>query len=126
MPNTPALIGAGVTGLYALPRVSEASALAQNASCTPSAQGLGERESQIDALTAIFGSGPAYVFYFIESQYQAATELVFTPKQALQLSIETVHGAARLAALSEEPASVLRQRAPSKGGTTEAALRTMA
>jgi len=127
MPNTPALIGAGVTGLYALPGVSEAERLgAERIMHAVGSTVWVNEESQIDALTAISGSGPAYVFYFIESLYQAATELGFTPKQARQLSIETVLGAARLAALSEEPASVLRERVTSKGGTTEAALRAMA
>jgi pyrroline-5-carboxylate reductase len=82
-------------------------------------------ESQIDAVTAISGSGPAYVFLFIEALHQAATEMGFTSKQARQLSIETVLGASRLAAQSEEPASVLRERVTSKGGTTEAALTMM-
>lgn len=126
MPNTPALIGAGVTGLYAIPSVSEAERLgAERIMRAVGSTVWVTDESQIDALTAISGSGPAYVFYFIESLYQAATELGFTPKQARQLSIETTLGAARLAALSEEPASVLRERVTSKGGTTEAALRAM-
>ena len=76
-------------------------------------------------MTAISGSGPAYVFLFIEALQQAAAELGFSPKQARQLSIETTLGAARLAAQSEEPASILRERVTSKGGTTEAALRAM-
>ena len=83
-------------------------------------------EAQIDAVTAISGSGPAYVFLFIEALQQAATELGFSDKQARRLSIETVLGAAKLAAQSDEPASTLRERVTSKGGTTETALRTMA
>jgi len=127
MPNTPALIGAGVTGLFAASAVSEAERLGAERVL----QGVGStvwvtEETQIDAVTAISGSGPAYVFLFIEAMQQAASELGFTPKQARQLSIETVLGAARLAAQSEEPASVLRERVTSKGGTTEAALLAMA
>jgi len=127
MPNTPALIGAGVTGMYALPSVTEAERLGTERVL----QAVGStlwvtEESQIDAVTAISGSGPAYVFLFIEALYQAATQLGFSPKQARQLSIETVLGASKLAAQSEEPASVLRERVTSKGGTTEAALTMMA
>ena len=127
MPNTPALIGAGVTGLYALPEVSSA----ERASAERILQAVGSTlwindEAQMDAITAVSGSGPAYVFLFIEALQQAAVELGFTPEQARQLSIETALGAAKLAAQSDEPASVLRERVTSKGGTTEAALRTMA
>jgi pyrroline-5-carboxylate reductase len=126
MPNTPALIGSGVTGLYAPPNVSEAERLGAERVL----QAVGStvwvtEEAQIDAVTAISGSGPAYVFLFIEALQQAATDLGFNQKQARQLSIETVLGAAKLAAQSDEPASVLRERVTSKGGTTEAALRTM-
>ena len=127
MPNTPALISSGVTGLYALPSVSEAERLgAERVLNAVGSTVWVNLESQIDAVTAISGSGPAYVFLFIEAMQQAAMELGFTPKQARQLSIETTLGAARLAAQSEEPASVLRERVTSKGGTTEAALRAMA
>ena len=127
MPNTPALISSGVTGLYALPSVSEAERLgAERVLNAVGSTVWVNLESQIDAVTAISGSGPAYVFLFIEALQQAAMELGFTPKQARQLSIETTLGAARLAAQSEEPASVLRERVTSKGGTTEAALRAMA
>ena len=126
MPNTPALIGSGVTGLFALPTVSEAERLGSERVM----QAVGSTvwvadEAQIDAVTAISGSGPAYVFLFIEALEQAASELGFSPRQARQLAIETVVGAAKLAAQSEEPANVLRERVTSKGGTTEAALRTM-
>lgn len=126
MPNTPALIGAGVTGLYALPGVSEAERLGAERimHAVGSTLWVGD-EAQIDALTAISGSGPAYVFLFIEALQQAAAELGFSPRQVRQLSIETVLGAAKLVSLSEEPASALRERVTSKGGTTEAALRVM-
>jgi pyrroline-5-carboxylate reductase len=82
-------------------------------------------ETQMDAVTAVSGSGPAYVFLFIEALQQAGKELGLTPAQARQLSIETVLGAAKLAAQSDEASSVLRERVTSKGGTTEAALRRM-
>jgi pyrroline-5-carboxylate reductase len=127
MPNTPALIGAGVTGLFALPGVSAD----EKAGAERILQAVGstlwiEDEAQMDAVTAVSGSGPAYAFLFIEALQQAATELGFTPGQARQLAIETTLGAARLAAQSDDPASVLRERVTSKGGTTEAALRKMA
>ncbi len=127
MPNTPALIGAGLTGLFSHPSVSEAERLgAERVLQAGGSTVWVNDEAQIDAVTAISGSGPAYVFLFIEALQQAAAELGFSPKQARQLSIETVLGAAKLAAQSDEPASVLRERVTSKGGTTEAALRVMA
>ena len=127
MPNTPALIGAGVTGLFALPGVSED----EKRQAEQVMQAVGstvwvDDESRMDAVTAISGSGPAYVFLFIEALQQAAAELGFTPEQGRQLAIETVQGAAALAAQSSEPASILRERVTSKGGTTEAALKVMA
>ena len=126
MPNTPALIGSGMTGLFAHPDVSEAERLGAERVL----QAVGDtiwlaEETQVDAITAISGSGPAYVFLFLEAMQQAAMELGFTEKQARRLSIETVLGAAKLAAQSDEPASTLRERVTSKGGTTEAALRVM-
>ena len=127
MPNTPALISSGVTGLFALPSVSEAERLGAERvlQSVGSTLWVGD-EAQIDAVTAISGSGPAYVFLFIEALQQAALELGFTERQARQLSIETTLGAAKLAAQSDEAASVLRERVTSKGGTTEAALLAMA
>jgi pyrroline-5-carboxylate reductase len=126
MPNTPALIGAGVTGLFALPGVSEAERLgAERVMHAVGSTLWVNEEAQIDALTAISGSGPAYVFLFIEALQQAATEFGFSPKQVRQLSIETVLGATRLASLSEETVSALRERVTSKEVTTEAALYMM-
>jgi pyrroline-5-carboxylate reductase len=127
MPNTPALISSGVTGLFAHPTVSEAERLGAERVL----QAVGStlwvaNESQIDAVTAISGSGPAYVFLFIEALQQAAVELGFTDRQARQLALETTLGAARLAVQSDEPAAALRARVTSKGGTTEAALNAMA
>jgi len=127
MPNTPALIGAGITGLCALPEVSAD----QRAAADRVLRAVGTTlwiadEAKIDGVTAISGSGPAYVFLFIEALQQAAAELGFTPEQGRQLAIETVQGAAGLAAQSAEPASILRERVTSKGGTTAAALAVMA
>lgn len=126
MPNTPALIGAGITGLCALPEVDEAGCAAADRvlSAVGSTLWIAD-EGKMDGVTAISGSGPAYVFLFIEALQQAAADLGFTAEQGRQLAIETVQGAAALAAQSSEPAAVLRERVTSKGGTTEAALRTM-
>lgn len=127
MPNTPALIGAGVTGLCASAEVSKAERSAADHLLRAVGTTLWiDKESQMDGVTALSGSGPAYVFLFIEAMQQAANELGFTPEQGRQLAIETVQGAAQLAAQSSEPASLLRERVTSKGGTTEAALNKMA
>jgi pyrroline-5-carboxylate reductase len=124
MPNTPALIGAGITGLCALPEVDEAGrAAADRVLAAVGSTVWIDDEARMDGVTALSGSGPAYVFLFIEALQQAAAELGFTAEQGRQLAIETVQGAAALAAQSSEPASVLRERVTSKGGTTEAALR---
>jgi len=120
MPNTPALVGAGISGLYALPGV--VATQRRRAAAILEAAGevvWVEDEAQIDAVTAISGSGPAYVFYFIEALESAARELGLPPATARSLSLHTVRGAALLA-LDEpvEPAE-LRARVTSKGGTTE-------
>ena len=127
MPNTPALIGAGITGLCALPEVSasERDAAERVLRAVGSTLWIAD-EAQMDGVTALSGSGPAYVFLFIEAMQEAAADLGFTLEQGRQLAIETVQGAAALAAQSSEPASLLRERVTSKGGTTEAALNKMA
>lgn len=127
MPNTPALVGQGITGLYAAPAVDAGGkATADRILRAVGATVWIDDEARMDAVTAISGSGPAYVFLFIEALQQAAAELGLTPEQGRQLAIGTVQGAAALAAQSDEPASVLRERVTSKGGTTAAALDAMA
>jgi pyrroline-5-carboxylate reductase len=126
MPNTPALIGQGITGAYAMSGVTEL----QKESADALLRAVGETvwvtdEAQIDAVTAISGSGPAYVFYFIEAMQQAATELGLSAEQGRQLAQATFAGAAALASQSDEPVSLLRERVTSKGGTTYAALTSM-
>jgi len=126
MPNTPAMVLAGVTGLYALPEVPEHQR--RQAETILGAVGTTlwlEREVQMDSITAISGSGPAYVFLFIEALQEAAAELGFTPEEARTLSLETFLGAAKLAIQSSEDAATLRARVTSKGGTTERALLVM-
>lgn len=126
MPNTPALVRAGVTGLFALPEVNAEEK--QNAETILKAVGTVlwvEHEEQLDAVTAISGSGPAYVFYFMEAMQQAGKELGLDDTQSYQLSIETFLGSAKLAKICKEKPSVLRGRVTSKNGTTENAIKTM-
>ncbi|ABC37673.1 pyrroline-5-carboxylate reductase [Burkholderia thailandensis] len=123
MPNTPALVGLGVTGLSALPGVDAAGRdLASKVLGAVGETVWFDDESQLDAVTAISGSGPAYVFYFIEALQEAARQLGMNDEQGRALAVATFAGAAQLAVQSGEPASVLRERVTSKGGTTAAAL----
>ena len=123
MPNTPALIQKGITGAVALPGVSDG----QRTDANRILQSIGtvlwlDEEALLDPVTAISGSGPAYVFYFIEALQAAALDMGFSAAQARTLAVETFAGAAQLARQSDEPVSVLRERVTSKGGTTAAAL----
>lgn len=123
MPNTPALIRSGMTGLYALPAVSPAQKdQAQNILAAVGETLWLTDEAMLDAVTAISGSGPAYVFYFIEALQQAARELGFNADDARRLCLATFLGASRLAADSDEDVGVLRARVTSKNGTTDRAL----
>lgn len=123
MPNTPALIGQGISGLYARDAVSAAERGCVEEVLAPTGQLLWvRREEDLDAVTALSGSGPAYVFYFIEAMMQAAGEMGLTEAQGKQLALATFAGAASLAAASPEPPQVLRERVTSKGGTTHAAI----
>jgi pyrroline-5-carboxylate reductase len=124
MPNTPALIGAGVAGLFAMPGVSEAEK--KQAEAILGAVGATvwiEDEALMDAVTAVSGSGPAYVFWFIEQLAAAGVNLGLTQEVSQKLAIETVFGSAKLAAQSSETPARLRERVTSPGGTTEAALK---
>ena len=124
MPNTPALIGAGITGLYALPGVSEAER--KQAETILGAVGATvwiPDEALMDAVTAVSGSGPAYVFWFVEQLAAAGESLGLSQDTSRKLALETVLGSARLAAQSADAPAVLRERVTSKGGTTEAALK---
>ena len=126
MPNTPALIGQGMTALFARPAASAADRLAvQQVVQTTGAYLWLDQEQQLDAVTALSGSGPAYVFYFIEAMVQAGTEMGLSPAQAHQLAVGTFVGASALAREAAEPPEVLRGRVTSKGGTTYAALTAM-
>lgn len=126
MPNTPALVGKGMTGAVAMAGVSDAQKQMADAILRAAGETVWiDDEAQIDAVTAISGSGPAYVFYFIEAMQQAAVELGLSAEQGRQLAQATFAGAAELAIRADEPVSLLRERVTSKGGTTYAALTSM-
>jgi pyrroline-5-carboxylate reductase len=127
MPNTPALIGQGIAALYAGPGVTpEERRAAQTVLEAVGKAVWVDDEAQLDPVTAVSGSGPAYVFYFIEALQEAARTLGLPDDVGRALAIETFRGAAELAARSTESAATLRERVTSKGGTTEAALASMA
>ena len=126
MPNTPAQIQLGVSALYAMPEVTQAQHLQAEAILKAVGETLWlDEESKMDAVTAISGSGPAYVFYFIEAMQQAALELGLNEDQAKILSLQTFIGASKLAEQSHESTAALRSQVTSKGGTTEQAILTM-
>ncbi len=123
MPNTPALLGAGITGLFApVGTAAAARALAERLLAAAGACVWVEREDQLDAVTALSGSGPAYFFLLVEALRDAGTALGLDAAVAAQLAAQTCIGAARMVAESGQDASVLRANVTSKGGTTEAAL----
>lgn len=124
MPNTPALLRQGVSGLFATPEVSAAQR--QLAEQLLGAVGLAlwlDEEQQIDAVTALSGSGPAYFFLLIEAMTQADTQLGLDAQTAARLAQHTALGAARMAVESQVEAGELRRRVTSPNGTTEAAIR---
>lgn len=124
MPNTPALIGAGVSGMYALPDVSAGEKRRAERVLGAVGKVIWVREEALlDPVTAVSGSGPAYVFWFIEQLAAAGESLGLPLEDSRLLALETVLGAAKLAAGSKEPPAVLRERVTSTGGTTAAALR---
>jgi pyrroline-5-carboxylate reductase len=126
MPNTPALIGQGIAGLYARPEVSAAERDEVQALLAPTGQSLWvAREDDLDAVTAISGSGPAYVFYFLECMVQAATEMGLSAEQGRTLAQATFAGAAALASQSPLSPTALREQVTSKGGTTHAAITSL-
>ena len=127
MPNTPALIGAGITALAMQPALTPEDRTRAEAVLSACGQTVWvEDESLLDAVTAISGSGPAYVFHFMEAMQAAAREMGLDEDQARRLTLATFAGAARLAANSDPPVAVLRAQVTSKGGTTAAALEHMA
>jgi pyrroline-5-carboxylate reductase len=126
MPNTPALIGRGMTALFARAAVTDddRARVSQVIATTGELMWL-DAEEQLDAVTALSGSGPAYVFYFLEAMRAAGADMGLSAEQAYQLAVATFIGAGELARASSEPPEVLRQRVTSPGGTTHAAITTM-
>jgi pyrroline-5-carboxylate reductase len=126
MPNTPALVGKGITGMVATAGVLPSQREAADRILRAVGQTVWlEDEAQIDPVTAVSGSGPAYVFFFIEALQQAAAELGLSAEQGRALALATFEGAAQLAVNSDEPVTLLRERVTSKGGTTYAAITAM-
>ena len=126
MPNTPALVGQGITGLFPCPSVTAADKTwVEQVMATTGQFVWVDQEAQLDAVTALSGSGPAYVFYFLEAMTEAGVGMGLSAEQAYQLAVATFSGASSLAAASTESPQVLRQRVTSKGGTTYAALTAM-
>ena len=125
MPNTPALIHAGITGLYAMPGVTAAQRAAAEQLMAAVGKTLWfEDEAMLDAVTAVSGSGPAYVFYMIEALENAALGLGLAAPVARALALETFLGGAKLAAQGSDSPAVLRANVTSKRGTTERAIET--
>ena len=126
MPNTPALVGQGMTGLFARAEVSTEERHSIEHMVEPTGQAMWvNQEADLDAVTALSGSGPAYVFYFVESMMQAAQDMGLTAEQGRLLALATFGGATTLATQSSDSPAVLRERVTSKGGTTYAALTSM-
>lgn len=126
MPNTPALVGRGMTGLFADDGASREDRLRAEQVIGTTGQSLWvAQETLLDAVTALSGSGPAYVFYFLEAMTEAGCQMGLPREQAYQLAVGTFEGAAALAASATEPPEVLRERVTSKGGTTHAAISAM-
>jgi pyrroline-5-carboxylate reductase len=126
MPNTPALIGQGITALYAAPGVE----VSRRAEAESVLAAVGQtvwvdNEDLLDPVTALSGSGPAYVFYFLEALHAGGRALGLEDATARRLALQTVVGAAQLAAASQESFATLRERVTSRGGTTAAALAVM-
>ena len=126
MPNTPALVGKGMTALFARPAVGASEkAQVERVIATTGEFLWVDEEAHLDAVTALSGSGPAYVFFFLEAMRQAGVEMGLPPAQAQRLAIGTFVGASELARASDEPPEMLRERVTSKGGTTYAAITSM-
>ena len=126
MPNTPALVGQGMTALFACADVNAAEKAGVEQVIATTGQYLWvEKESQLDAVTALSGSGPAYVFFFLEAMTEAGMGMGLSQAQAYRLAVATFSGASSLAAASSDAPEVLRQRVTSKGGTTYAAITAM-
>jgi pyrroline-5-carboxylate reductase len=126
MPNTPALVGAGITGLFAKDGTPDAARTqAESILATAGPVVWLPQESDLDAVTALSGSGPAYVFLLVEAMREAGARLGLAPETAARLAAQTCVGAARMIAQAETDPSELRRQVTSKGGTTEAAVKVL-
>jgi pyrroline-5-carboxylate reductase len=126
MPNRPALQGCGVSGLFAAPEVTDQSrALAAEILGAVGPTVWVQQESQMDVVTAVSGSGPAYFFLLIEMLETAGMQLGLPAEVSRQLAIETAYGAGMMARTAEESPATLREQVTSKGGTTAAALEVL-
>ncbi|MDT9001636.1 pyrroline-5-carboxylate reductase [Paucibacter sp. APW11] len=126
MPNTPALIGQGIAGLYANTAVSADDRVLVEQVLAPTGRTLWvEQESDLDAVTALSGSGPAYFFYVVEAMSAAGQQMGLSEAQSRELALATCAGAAALALQSGESPTLLRERVTSKGGTTHAAISSL-
>lgn len=123
MPNTPALYGCGISGLYATPETPAGARRRAETVLSAAGQTVWlEREADLDAVTAVSGSGPAYFFLLVEAMREAGVALGLSPQTAAQLAARTCVGAARMIEGGTADVAELRQQVTSKGGTTEAAL----
>lgn len=125
MPNTPGLAGAGMTGISFNSQIEDRDAETIRGIFGSMGKTLICNEEEMDAITAMSGSGPAYVFYFMESMISAGIELGFNEKDSLLLTLETIKGAVKLMETQAESPESLRRKVTSPGGTTEAALKEM-
>lgn len=125
MPNTPALVLAGMAGMSGNSYASEADIRDARTILEAIGKVIEFEEDDLDAVTALSGSGPAYIFYVIESLVEAGARLGLRPSHALGLTLETIKGSVRLLEETGEAAASLRKKVTSKGGTTEAALRVL-
>ena len=126
MPNTPALIGKGITGLFANADINADDRALAETICKAVGQSVWVADEKLmDAVTAVSGSGPAYVFAFLEAMQSAGEKLGLDTETARKLAYATLEGATQLAQNSSESAGVLRERVTSKGGTTAAALEVL-
>ncbi len=126
MPNTPASIGEGIAGLFARAAVSDDDRAAIERVLAPTGETLWVAlENDLDAVTALSGSGPAYVFFFLEAMMQAAADMGLDAAQGRRLALATFKGATSLARVSEATPETLRSRVTSRGGTTYAAITAM-
>lgn len=123
MPNTPALINAGISGLYASKQVNDHQVSLAERTLRAAGEIIWlETENLMDAVTAVSGSGPAYFFYLLEAMTEGGTAAGLAPETALKLALSTGAGATAMALQSEASPATLRQRVTSPGGTTQAAL----